>query len=218
MGHIVKQILFFIIIFIVQQSLFAQLDIVGKVSFYKYLPHENDRFASSTDASIDRLNTRKHHIEIVQNGAISTLIVDSTGVFTTIVNSKDSLTITVNKKANVLKKVFRIAPSQLTDTLLLQISDRKLSNYRDSIRDPAFYNSYSERQAILDFKNGKAQILANGSFLSDKALKSRENMEAQYHFTYRNIFGCMTSHSEIRIAYKYNQMMIKLIGIEDPWK
>lgn len=213
-----KQILLFITLFIVQQSIFAQVDIVGKVSFYKYLPHKNNRFASSTDASIDRLNTRKYHIEIVQNGNISTLRVDSTGIFTTTVNSKDSLTITINKKAKMLKKVFRIAPSQLTDTLLLQISDRKLSSYRDSIRDPAFYNTYSERQAVIDFKNGKAQILAGGAFLSDKAIKSREDLETQYHFTYRNIFGCMTSHSEIRIAYKYNLVMSKLIGIENPWK
>lgn len=213
-----KQILCIIIIIIAQQSLFSQVDIVGKVSFYKYLPHENDRFASSTDASIDRLNTRKHHIEIVQNGNISTLRVDSTGIFTTTVSSEDSLIIIVNKKAKVLKKVFRIAPSQLTDTQLLQISDRKLSNYRDSIRDPAFYNTYNERQAVLDFKNGKARILAGGAFLPDRAIKRRKKKEAQHHFTYYNIFGCMVSHSQLRIAYKYNQVMQKLIGIEDPWK
>lgn len=213
-----KKTLLIIILCIFQQSLFAQVDIVGKVSFYKYLPHENDRFASSTDATIDRLNIRKHYVEIVQNGNVSTLRVDSTGVFTTIVSPKDSLTIIINKKANVLKKVFRIAPSQLTDTLLLQISDRKLSNYRDSIRDPAFYNTYNERQAILDFKNGKARILAGGAFLPDKAIKRRKKKETQHHFTYYNIFGCMVSHSQLRIAYKYNQVMQKLIGIEDPWK
>ena len=212
-----KKFLFITLLGIFQVAVHAQKDIIGKISFYKYLPLENKKFASSSDTAIQQLNNFKHHIEIIQNGKTSHYRGIENGVFKATINTTDSVTIIINKKSKLLSKTFKMYPPQNKDTLYLKISDQRISNHRDSLRDPEFYKLYNERQAIQDFTNGEAKFLGNGGFLTDEIIEQRDEIAAKYHFKYEYIFGCMTSQTQLRIAHKYNVMMRKLVGIENPW-
>src|SRR5690606_23546193 len=102
--------------------------------------------------------------------------------------------------------------NEIKDTLKLRISDKKLAVQLDSQLEPEFYNKYSENQANTDFANGKRIILAVGiDWRTDKSTKRIKEITELYNVNYKYIFD--PSQSEMRILYRYNQVMKKLIGI-----
>ena len=142
---------------------------------------------------------------------------ESTGIFSFKANSIDSIKIVVNEKSKVLHGIFKVFPLTAKDTILVRISDQKLSLYKDSIQSPKFFKKYNEKQAELDFKNGNARFLGSGGFMTKKTAKRRKKLSEQYNFKYEYIFGCMQLRSERRIAFRYNEVMKKLIGIKNVW-
>jgi hypothetical protein len=199
------------------QNIYSQQEIVGKVEFYKS-NDTTDKFSMSTsDNQIQSLNSRTHKIELTQNGRINQTETDKDGFFTFFIHQKDSIKISVEKDSNILSEDFYYKTADLNDTLKLRISDKKVALYRDSIAEPEFYKKYNEEIAIADFKNGKRQILAGGGFFTEEVLEKREKLSKEYKFEYYYIFGCEGNLYQTRIAYRYNEVMKKLIGIKNVW-
>ncbi|WP_282042748.1 hypothetical protein [Winogradskyella flava] len=199
-------------ILIFQQSLYSQKEIVGKVEFYKSIESDWKILESFPDATIKKLTNRNHKIKIEENNVITELETDSTGIFKIKLRLKDSIRIKINDHSPVLNEEFQFAPNQINDTLKLRISDKSLCVYRDSISEPKFYAKYNEKQAELDFENGKHQLLGIGTdWPTEESMKRREEIETEYRIKYDYFF--QPTREKIKIMYRYNQVMKKLIGI-----
>ncbi|MCO6163006.1 hypothetical protein [Flavobacterium sp. NRK F7] len=207
-----KKILFIVTFLISQFNLFSQKEIVGKVAFYKSIESDWKVLESFPNQTIKNLTNRVHSIEIVQNNHISKLETDSTGIFKFKTKENDSIQIYVNASFPLFKEEFEIVLNQIKDTLQLKISDKKISVYRDSINEPQFYAQYNEKQAALDFQNGKKRLLAIAvDWPKEDVIKRFEEIENEYGIKYDYFFE--PSREKIRIMYRYNQVMKKLIGI-----
>ncbi|NJB72905.1 hypothetical protein GGR42_003403 [Saonia flava] len=223
--HFIKQsqtnlkriIILLLLIFTYQTNLLGQNKIVGKIEFYKSSNSEWAELESSSDRQIELLNSRRHKIKIAQGESSTEMRTDSTGFFLFMLNSPDSLKIAVNEKSKVLNGLFKISVPPKNDTILFKISDKKLSLYKDSIQSPVFFKKYNEKQAELDFKNDNAQFLGSGQFIPQKVIKKRKRLSEQHNFEYKYVFGCIQSRAERRIAYRYNEVMKKLVGIKNVW-
>nr|WP_299383109.1 hypothetical protein [Allomuricauda sp.] len=196
-------------------SAFSQDMKLGKVEFHKSFPSEHKMIQSSSDKQIERLNNRRHRIEIRQGTKDTIIITDSTATFRFVLGINDSLHIKVNPRSRTISKSMVLHPKDIIDTLRLKISDRRLAAHIDSLQTPKFYAKYNERQAEIDFKNGKAQLLGSGSFIGEETQRRRQRFADKYKFEYRYVFGCFVSRPEIRIAHRYNRVMKKLLGIEE---
>lgn len=146
-------------ILIFQHSLYSQKEIVGKVEFYKSVESKYRVLESSPDVTIRNLTNRKHKIKIHQKDSIYELETDSIGIFKFRTDLKNSIRIKVNDDSSFFNETFNLNLNEIRDTLKLRISDKKLAVYRDSIIEPEFYKNYNEKQAKLDFKNDKRQLL-----------------------------------------------------------
>lgn len=208
-----KIILILIISF--QTSLFAQKEIVGKVEFYKSVNSELIILEPFSDGTIRNLTNREHRIKILQKDRITELITDSTGIFKFSTVLDDILQIKVNETSPVLSGNFRFNYNEIKDTLKLQISDKKLAIYRDSIQAPEFYKKYREEQAYIDFENGIRRVFGAGGMVSNETIKKNKLLEEKYGLKYEYLFGCIVDRTKISIVYRYNQVIKKLIGIEE---
>ena len=167
---------------------------------------------SFPDGTIEHLNNRKHKIKIKQKDKTTELETDSTGVFKFRTALNDSIQIKVNDHSPVINKNFQFDFNEIRDTIRLRISDKKLAVYRDSIGEPEFYIKYSELQAELDFKNEKRELLGLAvCWPSDESIERRKQIEVEYRIKYNYYFD--PTREKIRIMYRYNQVMKKLIGI-----
>ncbi|GGG60550.1 hypothetical protein [Bizionia arctica] len=196
---------------IFQQNLYSQKEIVGKVEFYKSIDNEWNILESFPDETIENLTNRNHKIQIIQKDIITELETESNGVFIIRTELNDSIFIKVNDHSPVLNENFQFDFKEIRDTLRLRISDKKLSIYRDSIGNPEFYNKYNEQQAELDFKNGKRELLGLAvCWPTEKSIEIHKQIEAEYGINYYYI---EPTREKIKIMYRYNQVMKKLIGI-----
>jgi hypothetical protein len=199
-------------ILIFQQSLYSQKEIVGKVEFYKSIESDYKRLESMPDQTIKNLSNKIHKLEIEQNNQITQLKTDSTGIFKIRTELTDSIKITFNDYSPAFTEKFEFDLSQVKDTLKLKISDKKLCIYIDSISAPKFYEKYNEKQAELDFKNGRKKLLGIGiDWRTEESIERSKEIESEYEIKYEYIW--QASHEKIRIMYRYNQIMKKLIGI-----
>ena len=199
-------------ILIFQQSLYAQKEIVGKVVFYKSIVSDWKILESFPDVTIKNLSNRIHKIKIEQDNRLTELKTDSTGIFKIRTESNDSIRIIVNDHSPVFNEKFQFNLNKIKDTLILKISDKKLCVHRDSISEPKFYERYNEKQAKLDFENGKRQLLGIGTdWPTEESMKRREKIETEYGIKYDYFF--QPTREKIKIMYRYNQVMKKLIGI-----
>ena len=201
-------------ILIFQQNLYSQKKVVGKVEFYKSVESEYKILESFPDLTIQSLTNRKHKIRIEQKDSISEMETDSTGIFKFRANLTNSIRIKVNNHSPFFNETFEFDINEIRDTLNLRISDKKLAVYQDSIREPEFYNKYSENQAYLDFNNGIRRLFGGGGFLSEITIEKNKLLAEKYNLKYEYLFGCVVNRTEIRIVYRYNQVMKKLIGIK----
>ncbi|MCF1422092.1 hypothetical protein [Mangrovimonas futianensis] len=200
---------------VIPQFLFSQREIVGKVEFYKSVESEYKILESFPDGTIQNLTNRKHKIRIKQKNRLFELETDSSGIFKFRTYLNDSIHINVNHHSNFFNEIFKFDSYELSDTLKLRISDRKLAVYRDSLVEPEFYNKYSEKQAYIDFNNGIRRLFSTGGFLSDYTIQKNKLLAEKYDLNYEYLFGCIVNRTKIRIVYRYNQVMKKLMGISE---
>ncbi len=195
-----------------QQSIYSQKEFIGKVEFYKSKATEFVLFRDKDDRYTKKLNKRKSKIKLFQRDSIKEIETDSSGVFVLKTNLKDSIQIIVNEHSPVFNGQFEFDINEIKDTLKLRISDKKLAIKLDSQLEPEFYNKYNENQANADFVNGKRIILAVGiDWRTDESTKRIKEIIELYNVNYKYIFD--PSQSEMRILYRYNEVMKKLIGI-----
>lgn len=201
-------------VLIIQQNLFSQIEIVGKVEFYKSIISDWNTLESFPDKTINKLSARKHKIKIYQNDTILEFKTDSTGVFKINLKQNDSIFIEVNKHSPVFNAKFNYSFSEIKDTLKLRISDKKLAMHRDSISSPKFFKTYNETQAHQDFKKGIRRILAiSVCFPNTEYDEKLTQLPNKYKFKYDYVAGI--DRNKIRIMYRYNQVMRKLMGIKE---
>ncbi len=170
---------------------------------------------SFPDETIQNLTNRKHKISIKQKNKLFELETDSSGIFKFRTDLNDSIHINVNHHSTIFNETFKFDSYELNDTLKLRISDRKLAVYRDSLVEPEFYNKYSEKQAYIDFNNGIRRLFSAGGFLSEDTIQKNKLFAEKYDLNYEYLFGCIVNRTEIRIVYRYNQVMKKLMGISE---
>jgi len=207
-----RKTLFILTILIFQQSLYSQKEIVGKVEFYKSEATKFVLFRDKDDQYTKNLNKRKSKIKLLQKNSITEIETDSSGIFRISVSQKDSIRIIVNEHSPVFEEQFEFAYKEIKDTLKLRISDKKLAIQLDSQLEPEFYIKYNENQANEDFADGKRIILAVGiDWRTDESTKRIKEITELYNVKYKYIFD--PSQSEMRILYRYSQVMKKLIGI-----
>ena len=212
-----RKLLYISIFILVQQNIWAQVNLVGKIEYYKSYEHKDSFIESYSDDGIKSLNSRKHKLLIGQGTNRIQTQTDSIGFFNFILNDDEKIMVEVSKRTSLLYHRFTIEPEEIKekDTIILRISDRKLSLGIDSIQAPKFFMKYNEKQAEKDFKNGNARILSSGAWITDKIAERRKKISEKYNFKYKNIFGCLNSKAEKRIGYRYNEKMKKLIGIKE---
>ncbi len=198
-----------------QQNLYAQKEIIGKVEFYKSEATEFVLFRDTKDLYTKNLNKRKSKVQLIQGDSIIKFITDSTGVFKIRVLLKDSLRIIVNEHSPVFNEQFKFDFNNIKDTLKLRISDKKLAIHRDSIVEPEFYNKYNENQAELNFRNGKKEILLIlYDWPKDEITERRKQIAKIYNVKYSYLL-IETSQNRMRIMFRYNLVMRKLMGIKE---
>lgn len=207
-----KKLALILLFLVFQQEIISQTEIIGKVEFYKSNTSEWNVLESFPDVVIKRLGLRNHKIELIQKDSIKSFVTDSTGHFKVKINSKDSLFIKVNKHSPIFNAEFNYSVLDIKDTLKLMISDKKFAVHRDSVLAPEFFKLYSEKQAYLDYEKGIRRILGLAVCFPTGKSKS---IEAKYNVVYEYFSPDRTT---IRIIYRYNQVMRKLIGIkEEVW-
>ncbi len=207
-----RNICYILVLFIFQQNLYSQKEIVGKVEVYKSIENEWKILESFPDKTIQNLTNRKHKIKILQKDTITKLETDSNGIFKIRMAKKDSIQIWVNEQSPVLNGKFHFEFNDWQDTLKLRISDKKLAVYRDSIIEPKFFSSYSEKRAEINFNIGKRELLgAAVCWPSEESIKRRNQIEAEYGIKYK--YYVDPTREKIRIMFRYNQVIKKLIGI-----
>ncbi|MCF7561196.1 hypothetical protein L3X39_11155 [Sabulilitoribacter multivorans] len=208
-----RKIVFILIILIFQQNLYSQKEIIGKVEFYKSEATKFALFRDTDDRYTKNLNKRKSKIQLFQRDSLTELETDSLGIFKIRISLKDSIKIKINEHSPFFNGQFEFGPKDIVDTLKLRISDRKLAIQRDSVLEPEFQNIYSEQKAKIDFKAGKRNILLVGyDWPTDETTQRREEIAKMYKVDYVYIFE--PSQSKMRIIYRYNQVMRKLMGIK----
>ncbi len=202
-------------ILIFHQSLYSQKEIVGKVEFYKSEATEFVLFRDTKDLYTKNLNKRKNKIQLVQRGNLTEIETDSSGIFKIRVSKKDSVQIIVNEHSPIFNGQFKFDYNDIKDTLKLRISDKKMAIHLDSYREPEFYNKYNEQQAELDYNNGKREILLIlYDWPKDEITERRKRIAKTYNINY-NYFPVETSQCRMRIMFRYNAVMRKLIGIKE---
>ncbi|MFD0963735.1 hypothetical protein [Pseudofulvibacter geojedonensis] len=210
-----KAILALISILLLQLLSYSQNVITGKVEFYKsdatkiiFPNNPNDKYSRN-------LNNRKSSIQLIEKNTIKELKTNSSGVFKFTTHSKnDSIQIIVNKQLKRFSKKFNLNLKDISDTLKLRISDKKIAIYRDSVLETKFFSKYNEKQAQIDFKSGNYHLLCIGvGWPTDESIKKRENISKNYNISYKYISNI--SQSKIRIMFRYNQVLKKLIGINE---
>lgn len=207
-----RKTLFILTILIFQQSLYSQKEVVGKVEFYKSIESEWKILESFPDVVIKNLSNRKHKIKIIQNNLSTELETDSTGIFKISTIANDSIRIIVNDHSPVFNEKFLFDLSEIKDTLKLKISDKKLCIHRDSISEPKFYKKYNEKQAELNFNNKKHDLLGIATcWPTEKSIERMKQIEAEFKIKYTYYFE--PTREKIKIMYRYNQVMKRLIGI-----
>ena len=213
-----KKLVLISFILVFQLNLFAQKKIVGIVKYYRISPTAEIISMSTSENNIKSLNSRIHKIKIIQDGIVNEYNTNKNGIFNVVVYDTEMIEIIVNDFAYLLKENFSYKTSELKDSVFLNISDRKMANYIDSISSPKFYAKYSEQQASLDFQNGRKRILgASTGYTSEEILKRRKELSQKYGFEYEYIMGCIGSQPKSRIMFRYNEVMKKLIGIKNVW-
>jgi len=210
-----KIIILILTFFLLQQRFYSQNKIVGIVNYYKSNDSSGKISMSTSDKQILLLNSRIHKIEIIQNGIVNKLETNDKGFFKTSINESDSIKIIINKKSELLKAIFKYKTIDLKDSLKINISDKKIAISRDSIAFPEFYSKYNEKQAFLDYNNSNKRFLIGG-FVTEKSIHQKELIK-KYTIRYDQLFGCEVMLSEMRIMYRYNEVMKKLIGIKYIW-
>ena len=172
---------------------------------------------SSSDGTIRNLNSKRHKIKITQGQNILEFQTDTKGFFKFEASLNDTVYIVVNEKSPIFSKRFRYVFNEVNYPIKLRISDKKLATYKDSIQAPDFFKKYNEKQAELDFNDGKKRILAGGGFISEESMKRREKLSAKYGIEYDYLFGCIIMRPELRIMNRYNKVMKELTGIKNVW-
>ena len=214
------KIIRFIILFVfIQQNLFSQKTVVGKIEYYKIIESESTPFKTFSEKTFKSLNSRKHRLTINQEGNKTETKTDSSGFFKIELKSLEQIKIEVYKKRSFLNQTFYFDPKSNIgkDTVYFKISSKKMELNLDSIQAPEFFKKYNEKIAELDFKNKNARILGSGDWLIDEIVEKRKKLSKKHNFKYEYIFGCLNSKAERRIAYRYNEKMKKLIGIKNVW-
>lgn len=214
-----KGLVFYIMLIFFQQFLYSQNVIEFKVKFYKSDNNPNQRLASSTNAVISSLNSKQHEVLFKQGKDELYLKTDSIGRFTREVNLVDSIFISINKNSKLYSSSFKFNPEDINNELILEISDKKLTQAMDSLLEPEFFKKFNERKALEDFNNKNLKFLAaTGPFIMDETRERRDQISKKYNVKYEYLFGCVVSYGQIRIMYRYNKKMKKLIGVkEEVW-
>ena len=186
---------------------------MGKVEVFKSVEHEWKDLESNSDYSLKQFNKRKHFVQIWQGESLAYLQTDTTGIFKAVIDTSTKFLIKVYPYSPIFSTEFRFESGVYKDTLELRISDERLAVYRDSIRAPEFQQKYSMKQAEIDFKNGKRQLLA---YVTDwprsEYTENIKRIENEYNVTFE--YFADHPREKIRIMYRYNQVMKKLLGIE----
>jgi len=173
---------------------------------------------STSKVAINSLNSRIHKIKIIQDGIVNEYETNINGIFNVVVYDSEKVDIIVNDFAKLLKGNFSYKTEELKDSVFLRISDQKIASYTDSISSPKFYAKYNKKQASLDFQNGRKRILgATSGFMTKETIERRLELSKKYGFEYEYIMGCITSEPKMRIIYRYNETMKKLIGVKNVW-
>lgn len=191
---------------------------MGKVEVFKSVEHEWKDLESTSDYSLKHFNKRKHFVQIWQGESLAYLQTDTTGIFKAVIDTSADFIIKVYPQSPIFSAEFKFDAGVYKDTLDLRISDERLAVYRDSLREPEFHKKYSMKQAELDFNNGKYQLLA---YLTDwprpEYTKNIRRIENEYNVTFE--YFADHPRERIRIMYRYNQVMKKLLGIEgEVWR
>ncbi|MFS4446019.1 hypothetical protein [Maribacter sp. 2307UL18-2] len=207
-----QNIYYILILFYFQQNIYSQKEVVGKVEIYKSVENEWKILESSSDGTIENLTNKEHQIKVQDEYNTTDFKTDSSGLFKIRTTLNDSIRITVNDHSPILNGEFHFDLNEIRDTLKLRISDKKLAVYRDSILEPNFFSSFNEQQAETNFNNGKRELLGIAvCWPSEESAKRRKQIEAEYGVKYRYYFD--PTREKIRIMFRYNQVIKKLIGI-----
>ncbi|MCL6295569.1 hypothetical protein [Jejuia spongiicola] len=209
-----RKTIFILTLLVFQQSLFSQKEIVGKVEFYKSEATEFALFRDIKDKYIKNLNKRISKIQLIQKDNTTRVETDSFGTFKVKVLLKDSIRFKVNEHSPIFNGQFEFGYNDIKDTLKLWISDKKLAIHRDSIDEPEFYKKYNEQKAELNFRDDKREILLiQYDWPKDKITEKRKRIKKTYDIIYEYFFN--PSQVQMRIMYRYNKVMGKLIGIKE---
>lgn len=205
---------------LINQSIYSQKKIVGKVEFYKS-NNLNDRiFQSTTDVELEKINSNNHSIKVIQGKVVDSTKTDDNGIFKFNFNVSNMLDIVVNENSTVLEGRFHFKPNVIieNDTLLLKISDKKIAVYKDSISAKGFYSKYNEKKALEHFKQGKRQLLAIGGEMSKLKRKEQQKLTKNHDVKFNYVlFGSLMSRAKLRILERYNSKMKELLGIKNVW-
>lgn len=208
-----KSVLLILVILVFQPRLWAQQEIVGNVAVFKSVEHEWDYLDSTSNYTLNHFNARNHKVEIWQGEKVNKLMTDTLGTFKAVVDTTMAFLIKVYPESPIFNKEFQFSPGVYPYTLNLQISDERLAIYRDSVGDPKFHNRFSKQQAAVNFQNGEYLLLLPYlCFPSQESIEKWERIKERYAVQYE---GFDLYHEKLRIAYRYNREMLKLLGIEE---
>ena len=133
-----KKILFIIIIFIFQQDLYSQKEIVGKVEFYESEATKFLLYRKANDNYKKNLNKRKSKINLFQGDSVTEIETDSSGIFKCTISPNDPIKIIVNQRSPIFCRKFEFDSYPVKDTLKLRISDKEFAIRVDSANEPVF--------------------------------------------------------------------------------
>lgn len=213
-NNTLKKIFFIIIIFLFQQDLHSQKEIIGKVEFYNSEATEFALFRNTDNNYTKNLNKRKSKIQVSQRDSVIEINTDSYGIFKFSISPEYPIHIIVNKQSSVFYGKFEFNSYDIKDTLKLRISDKELAVRLDSRLEPDFQKKYSEYQARLDFENRKLNLLLMSmDWLKDEIRQRRKDITQTHNVEY--IYISYPSQCKMRIMYRYNKVIRGLLGIKE---